>query len=338
MKPADLTGRRFGRLVVVSFAGCRGAKRLWNCKCDCGKETMSAAGNLVSGRAASCGCVAIEKTVARSTTHGGCGSPEYRAWQNMLSRCERPGSSAYARYGKAGILVCPEWHSFEQFFQDLGPRPAPKHSVDRIDNTRGYKPANCRWATPSQQAGNRRRSIVVEHRGTVCSLKEACAAAGVVYGSARYRYKKSGILPDGMQRSEHPAVAILSYRDQEAKAQCREGAQEALLRLPPIPGEDPAFHEFQRELYADFAGTEYPYRLVCLNTASRGSWQFNSVYDPEKHDVMVAYCRLKTGKWRVSLYSTKPEVDCGAICKSFGGGGHAGAAGFLCDELPWEAK
>ena len=118
--------------------------------------------------------------------------------------------------------------------------------------------------------------------------------------------------------------------DQEAAAQCRDGVQKfelhlpagaALLEVPGVPG-----------------CREYRWAAVALNTAARGSWQFNSVYDPEKHDVMVAYCKLKTGKWRVGLYSTKPGVDCGAIAKSLGGGGHKGAAGFLCDELPWEAK
>lgn len=75
---------------------------------------------------------------------------------------------------------------------------------------------------------------------------------------------------------------------------------------------------------------------VALNSAQRGSWQFNSVYDPSQHDAMVVYCMLKSGKYRVSLYSTKEEVDCGAIAKALGGGGHKGAAGFICDELPWE--
>ena len=122
--------------------------------------------------------------------------------------------------------------------------------------------------------------------------------------------------------------AALSYRDQEAAAQCREGAQEVVIFPPGGPFKN---RWVNLQMYEGWKG-------LALNTAARGSWQFNSVWDPEKHDVMVAYCKLKTGKYRVSLYSTKPEVDCGAIAKSFGGGGHAGAAGFLCDELPWEAK
>lgn len=114
--------------------------------------------------------------------------------------------------------------------------------------------------------------------------------------------------------------------DQEAKALCADGCREETIYTKdfvPVRADGGAIH---------------PHRLVCLNSLQRGSWLFKSVWDPAKHDAMCAYGRLKDGRWRVSLYSTKPEVDCGAICKAFGGGGHAGAAGFLCDELPWEAK
>ena len=78
------------------------------------------------------------------------------------------------------------------------------------------------------------------------------------------------------------------------------------------------------------------YRVLACNTIVFNSQFFDGFYDPEKHDVMCAYCQLANGKWKVSLYSTKPGIDCGAICKMFGGGGHVGAAGFICDKLPWE--
>lgn len=78
------------------------------------------------------------------------------------------------------------------------------------------------------------------------------------------------------------------------------------------------------------------YRVLACNTIVFNSQFFEGFFDPEKHDVMCAYCQLANGKWKVSLYSTKPEIDCGAICKTFGGGGHVGAAGFICDKLPWE--
>ena len=118
--------------------------------------------------------------------------------------------------------------------------------------------------------------------------------------------------------------AILSYRDQEAKALCSDGGH--ILWLTDGKG-------FIREIGGKLRTAAF--RIIAMNTLQRGSWQFNSVWDPAKYDAMCVYGQLKDGRWRVSLYSTKPEVDCGAICKSLGGGGHAGAAGFICDELPW---
>jgi oligoribonuclease NrnB/cAMP/cGMP phosphodiesterase (DHH superfamily) len=120
--------------------------------------------------------------------------------------------------------------------------------------------------------------------------------------------------------------AILSYRDQEAKSLCADGAHVEYLLPPGGPFKGQRVNQQTMEGWC----------LVCLNSLQRGSWQFNSVWDPEKYDAMCVYGRLKNGKYRVSLYSTKEEVDCGAIAKALGGGGHKGAAGFICDKLPWE--
>lgn len=131
-------------------------------------------------------------------------------------------------------------------------------------------------------------------------------------------------------------LMILSYRDQEAKSLCADGAYEALLDDPNRPGLELAIAKAEKN--GQPVSYNCPgFRLICLNSLQRGSWQFNSVWDPEKYDAMCVYGRLKNGKYRVSLYSTKEEVDCGAIAKALGGGGHKGAAGFICDKLPWES-
>lgn len=123
---------------------------------------------------------------------------------------------------------------------------------------------------------------------------------------------------------EEYGALVLSYRDQEAKQLCADGCHEEMIGLRAfVP------------VRVDGGATRF-FRLICLNSLQRGSWQFDSVWDPAKHDAMCVYGQLKDGRWRVSLYSTKDEVDCGAICRAFGGGGHEGAAGFLCDRLPWE--
>lgn len=88
--------------------------------------------------------------------HGLSQTPEYQVWRNMLRRCEDPTDPSYDDYGHRGITVCEQWHDVAAFVADMGPRPSDKHSIDRIDNDRGYEPGNCRWATWSEQMRNKR--------------------------------------------------------------------------------------------------------------------------------------------------------------------------------------
>lgn len=90
------------------------------------------------------------------TTHGLSYTPEYRVWAEMLQRCNNPNNPRYNDYGGRGIKVCKEWNRFINFYNDMGPRPSNRHSLDRIDNDGDYTPSNCRWATSKQQIYNRR--------------------------------------------------------------------------------------------------------------------------------------------------------------------------------------
>ena len=162
----NLIGRKFGALIVVRDNGLgrtpRGqVYRLWRCKCICGNVTLVRTGSLRSGHTRSCGCLKIAETIARSTKHGEGGrsirTPEYICWKVMRQRCSETSSRNDRRYYfDAGVRVCKRWSKYKNFIADMGRKPSPRHSIDRVNPYGDYKPSNCRWATPLQQRHNRR--------------------------------------------------------------------------------------------------------------------------------------------------------------------------------------
>lgn len=144
----NLSGMRFGRLVVIERDRTFGKSVAWICKCDCGNIHTTRPYDLKSGKVSSCGCYQSESR----TKHGGSYLPEYYVWAGMKDRCTNKNNKYFSYYGGRGIKVCEQWNDFKNFFADMGPRPGNKYSIDRIDENKDYEPGNCRWATKTEQS------------------------------------------------------------------------------------------------------------------------------------------------------------------------------------------
>ena len=161
-KAIDLTNQRFGRLVVLRRADCANGHARWHCQCDCGGQTVVESYPLRRAKVVSCGCANRDRVASLNLSHGEASqeTPEYRAWASMLSRCTNPSHKSFANYGGRGIGACRRWlESYRAFLEDMGRRPTPKHSIDRINNDGDYEPGNCRWATATTQQNNRRNTL-----------------------------------------------------------------------------------------------------------------------------------------------------------------------------------
>jgi hypothetical protein len=189
----DLTGKRFGKLVVLGRAPSSARERpKWLCRCDCGKEKVIRGHALRAGATHSCGCMVGVLTGNRFRTHGQCGTEMHKIWIGMNCRCANSNDLRFPRYGGRGIKVCARWRkSFVSFLRDVGPRPSKQHSLDRIDNNGNYEPSNVRWATRVVQARNssKAKQIVTQNGESLC-LVECAERLKIDYTKIRRMYQR----------------------------------------------------------------------------------------------------------------------------------------------------
>ena len=202
----DLSGEKFGRLLVVSlaskaFVDASGKNHFvkWNCKCDCGTEVvvMGASLTRTTRPSRSCGCAKDEVNSARLTTHGLTGSFEYKLLMSIVDRCHNEKHPRYQDWGGRGIQVCLQWRndpeSFVKYVKEvLGSRPEGC-SLDRIDNDKGYEPGNVRWATTLEQNRNQRSNRLITFDGKSMLLTDWALEIGVTKSTLHWRLKNHSL-------------------------------------------------------------------------------------------------------------------------------------------------
>lgn len=193
----DLTGKTFGYLTAIKLLPKnKSGKNRWLCRCKCGKYATPTTHRLLSGFTVSCGCIRHEAS-HETYTHGKSNTRIYKIWCGIKKRCLNKNDSSYERYGALGISICNEWlHNFESFYEwSISNGYNDELTIDRIDNSKGYSPSNCRWATLDEQARNKRRTIYITNEGNTKPLSEWCLKYNYPYKKALQRYhmyKKRG--------------------------------------------------------------------------------------------------------------------------------------------------
>lgn len=191
MAVKEMRGLRFSKLLVVARAGrLNDGTAVWTCKCDCGAQKDIPGNKLRAGLYKSCGCSSPRFTKEALTTHGMSRTRTYRIWQGMKRRCSAfSGKKELANYFNRGIRVCDRWHDFNNFLEDMGQAPDGL-SIDRINVNGNYEPANCRWATATEQANNTTVNVIVSYSGEKLTLSQLARKLDIKANTFLYRLKR----------------------------------------------------------------------------------------------------------------------------------------------------
>lgn len=205
-KAEDLTGHRFGRIVVEARDFSYKKAAYWICKCDCGNSTTVQSTHLRNGATQSCGCLNKENVRKRQTAHGSSRSRLYRTWQSMKDRCYREKHRQYKNYGGRGITVCDEWRDNYAAFEEwaIANGYHDDLTIERIEVNGNYEPSNCKWATNKEQQNNRRNNHFLSYAGKTQTIAQWAGETGldwmVIYDRVRNGWPTERILTEPLNK------------------------------------------------------------------------------------------------------------------------------------------
>jgi hypothetical protein len=187
LNPGDV----FGRLTLIQKVPTRHDRKIrWMCRCICGAQCVVQQHYLRTGHTKSCGCYCKDINSALHRTHGRTHTTEYNIWASMIQRCENPKNAAFPDYGGRGIAVCERWrHDYTVFLADMGTRPSPRHTIERKNNSLGYSPENCIWATFREQQRNRRSNHWITFNGETKVLNDWAATFKIQRATLKERLR-----------------------------------------------------------------------------------------------------------------------------------------------------
>lgn len=214
---ADIKGQVFGRLTVLDRDLFVNGKTRWLCSCECGKQVSVIGQLLRNGRTKSCGCLRSDRAAETASKHGGYVGRKptrtMRIWKNMIQRTCNPNCPMYARYGGAGIGVCKSWQTFEGFMADMGEVPDGL-TLERIDNSKGYEPNNCKWTTYAEQNRNKSSTKKLTLNGRTQVAADWAAELGLtdsqIYKRIRRGWSDEEVLLGRPQRLPNSTIQAIT--------------------------------------------------------------------------------------------------------------------------------